>query len=137
MAHQVRILRWQQHLPAARIDDHDFFARIMELPNHPTNPQQMGLPERQLIHREYALYVLDHIPTAFVPAQRLRNIQAGRPECAKVALYGGRVLQPGLSDGVTKAHNAFGRISTGQFLLVLGHPSRLLRAGPHRGRLAV
>ncbi len=43
----------------------------MDLPNHPANPQQVVLPERQLIQRERAVYEFDYVAAAFIPAQGL------------------------------------------------------------------
>lgn len=107
-------------------------------PNHPANPKQVVVPERQMIQREYAVYVLDHISTHFVPAQGLRNIQPRGPEHSKIALYSGRVVQPRFSDGVTNAHDTFGRISTCQFFLILDHPITLLGSAPmSKGSMAM
>ena len=89
MAHQVRILGGQQHRPVAGVGNRDCFARIMDLPDHPANPSQLVVPERQMIHRECAFDILDHISAVVVPAQRLGNIHSRRPERAKVALHGG------------------------------------------------
>ena len=107
----------------------DGFARIMDLPDQPTNPQQIVLSKRQ---RSIAVRLRHTRPHFYRPRpgpgaeEHPHQMTGARLDSSARR----RVFQPRLSDGVTNAQNALRSISTCQFLLVLDHPSRLLGASP-------
>jgi hypothetical protein len=84
----------------------------MDLPDHPTDPHQIFVSERQLFQGEYAFHELDDMPALSVAAEGRWDINPSRAERAEIGLNCGCVLQPRFSDGVAFPHNTLRSIPT-------------------------